>query len=230
MTMRARAALTMGCLAASLLAAGLPAGAASAAPAAAGITKVEAQKLARAGVLTKSDLPKYDVERSTRDASDEEFDARFYQCLGVKAPKYLVRNPGKVYTLGNLSIDSYADVVASVRQARDDVKAVGSKKGAACYEQFMTEGAAEQGVEITSLSVKRIPFTVANADQAIAFRMTGVFSVEGNPLLLDGLVVVARVGQTQVVVAPGRYGGGTPSRKQARALTNKVAQRVAAAT
>lgn len=94
----------------------------------------------------------------------------------------------------------------------------------------MTDGARSQGVEIESLSVKRVPLAVANADQVIALRLTGAFSVEGDPLLLDGLIVVARVGRTQVVVAPGRYGGGTPSRKQARVLTNTVAKRVAAAT
>lgn len=226
--MRVRAVLTAGCVAAGLLAAGLPAGAASAAPTAATITKTEAQKLARAGVLTRSDLPKFDVTRDIRGAEDDEFDARFYRCLGVKMPKYLVRDPGRSFDLGSLSIESSADVLATVRQARADIKAVGSKKGATCFQQLLLEAYAEQGTEVQSLSIKKIPVTVANADQAFAFRLQATFSFEGDPVLVDGLLLGARVGQTEISLAPGRFGGGTPSLKQARALVNKLAKRVAA--
>ncbi len=41
------------------------------------------------------------MEMATRDASDDEFDAALYECLGVKTPKYAARNPGKSYTRGH---------------------------------------------------------------------------------------------------------------------------------
>lgn len=226
--MRRRVLLTAGGLVAALLAMGLPVAATTTQPAQPGITRTEAQELGRAGVLTTSDLPTYDVARGTRDASDDEFDEMLYTCLGVKVPRYLARKPGRSFTLGNLSIESSADVLATVRQARADMAAVGSKKGAACYQRLFAEGYAEQGIDVQSLSVKKIPVTVAHAEQAFAFRLTGIFTVEGNQLLLDGLLVAARVGQTEIVVAPARFGGGTPSLRQARMLTNKLAKRVAA--
>lgn len=224
-----RPLLIAGTLAAALVAPVLPAEAVTTTPVQPTITKTEAQQLSKAGVLTRSDLPQYEVERNTRDATDAQFDIALYKCIGVKGPKYLARNPGKSFTAGNLSIDSSADVLATVKQATADMKAVGSKKGAACYEGFLKQYFVEQGAEVQSFSVSKIPVTVANADQAFAFRITGNFSVEGTPLLLEALLVAARVGQTEIVVSPGRFGGGTPSLKQSKALTNKLCKRVAAA-
>lgn len=224
-----RRLLMVGALAAALVAPVLPAEAVTTTPVQPTITKTEAQRLSKAGVLTKSDLPRYEVARNTRDATDKQYDIALYKCIGVRAPSYLVRNPGRSFTLGNLSIDSSADVLGSVKQATADMKAVGSKKGAACYESIFRELFAKQGADVDSVSVKKIPVTVANAPQAFAFRITAVFSFEGNPVMLDGLLVAARAGQTEIVVSPGRFGGGPPSLKQARALVNKLAKRVDAA-
>ncbi len=226
--MRVPAVLIAAGLAAALVTTAVPAEATSTAPTRAEITKTEAQRLAKAGVLTKADLPQYEVERNTPDANDAQIESGLYRCIGVRAPKYLARNPGKSFTSGNLTIDSSADVLASVKQATADMKAVGSKKGAACYEGFFKQYFVEQGAEVQSFSVRKIALTVANADQAFAFRIRGTLSVEGTPLLLEALLVAARVGQTEIVVSPGRFGGGTPSLKQSKALTNKLAKRVAA--
>lgn len=223
-----RRPLLTGALAVALVAPALPAQAETGSTTRPAITRTEAQQRAKAGVLTRADLPQYEVERNTRDATDAQFDVALYKCIGVKAPKYLARNPGRSFTSGSLSIDSSADVVATVKAATADMKAVGSKKGAACYEGFLKQYFVEQGAEVESFSVTKIPVAVANADQAFAFRITGAFSVEGTPLLLEALLVAARVGQTEIVVSPGRFGGGMPSLKQSKALTNKLAKRVAA--
>ena len=225
--MRVRALLTAGGLAAALLATTLPADAATTQPAQPGITKAEAQRLARAGVLTKSDLPKYDVQRSTRGAMDDEFDAALYACLGAKVPTYLARNPGRSFTLGALTIDSSADVLTTTRQAKADFSRLKSKKGPACYQEVLNEFLGRLG-EVQSLTVKRVPVVVANAQDAFAYKVDAALLIEGEQLTLAGYLLAARVGPAEIVVSPGRYNGGSASLKQTRSLANKVAKRVGA--
>lgn len=230
--MRVRALLTawgllVALLAPALLVATVPADATTTGPARAALTKTEAKQLAKAGVLTRSDLPNYDVERGTRDAADDEFDAALYACLGAKVPKYLARNPGRSFTLGALTIESLADVLTTPRQARADFSLLKSRKGPLCYQKVFGEFLGRLG-EVRTLTVTRVPVVVANAQDAFAYRVDAAFVIDGDELTLAGYLLAARVGATEVIVSPGRYNGGSASLKQARSLANKAAKRVAA--
>lgn len=225
--MRVRTLLTAAGVATALLATTLPADAATTRPPQSAITRTEAQQLAKAGVLTKSDLPKYDVERRTRDASDDEFDAALYACLGAKVPKYLARNPGRSFILGALTIDSTADVLTTARAAKADFSRLKSKKGPACYQKVLGEFLG-RFAEVQSVTVKRVPVVVANAQDAFAYKVNAALLIDGDELTLDGYLLSARVGPTEIIVSPGRFNGGSASLKQTKSLANKVAKRVAA--
>lgn len=225
--MRVRALLTAVGLASAMVVTTLPAQAATSRSGQGGITKTEAQRLAKAGVLTKSDLPSYDVERSTRDASDDEFDAALYACLGTKVPKYLARNPGRSFTLGALTIDSTADVLTTARAAKADFSRLKSKQGPVCYQKVFAEFLG-RFAEVQSLTVKRVPVVVANAQDAFAYKVDAALLIDGDELTLAGYLLAARVGPTEIIVSPGRYNGGSASLKQTKSLANKLAKRVAA--
>lgn len=206
--------------------------AASASPsdqAAAAIGKTQAKKLAKAGVLTKADLPGYSAEAQTEDAGDVADEKAYFKCLGAKYPAFLARNLGYTYTKGELNIDSSADVASSVSTAKADLKAIKSSKAPACYKKGIVAFLKRSGFTVKSASVERSAVTVKGADGATAFHIRAEILLGDMAFKLDGYDVSVLVGQTEITVSPGRLDGKEPSLKQSVALAEKVAKRVRAA-
>lgn len=194
-----------------------------------GISKTQAKKLAKAGVLTTKDLPGYTAEALTEDAGDVADEKAYFKCLGAKYPTFLARNLGLTYSKGELNIDSSADVASSVSAAKADLKAIKSSKAPACYKKGITAFLKRTGFTVKSVSVERSSVTVKGADGATAFHIRAEIQFQDMLFRLDGYDVSVLVGQTEITVSPGRLDGKAPSLKQSVALAEKVAKRVRAA-
>lgn len=183
-----------------------------------------AKKLAKAGVLTAKDLKGWEFEAITAAPTDAKEEAALYKCLGLAKPSFTARNLG--YDIGGTTgfIDSSADVASSIARAKAYFKAMQSKKGAGCVQKFMTTQLIDQGAPPAqiSVSVKAVPITVKKADQDLAFHV--VESLGG--VTLNGYVIQARVGQTEITVSPVQVDGTNPSLAQGKSLIETVVKRV----
>lgn len=224
--MRLRVAMTAGALTASLFAVSLPAQAAPSGTARVTITKAKAERLAKAGVLTKNDLRTFRSEVNEGDSA--EYRVSFYECLGAKVPTFVAENPGRTFEKRALTIDSSAFVVNTKKAARADFKAVMTKKGDSCIARSFRAAFEQEGATVDSVKVRRFAVSVAGADLAFGQRYTMSGSFEGFPFVIVGLSVNALVGQTELSVGPTRYDGRNPNLTQAQSLVAKLVQRVRA--
>lgn len=196
------------------------------APAAASISKAQAKKLAKAALVKARDLPGYECEANTAEPTDAADEAALYACLGVKVPKYAAENLGATYSSGAVVIDSASSVVATVKAARKDFKAVTSKKAAGCFKQQFENSLERDGFEVESLSVKKVPVTIAGADGAFAYRYSVRAGAEGQHVHLIGYQLGVLVGQVEFQVSPARFDGAKPSLKQSRKVAAGIVKRV----
>lgn len=224
--MRLRVAMTAGALTASLFAVALPAEAAPADTAQVAITKAKAEKLAKAGVLTKNDLRTFRSEVNEGDSP--EYAASLYECLGAKVPTYVAKNPGRTFEKRALTIDSSAYVVNTKKAARADFKAVMTKQADRCIARSFRVAFEQEGATVDSIKVRRFAVSVAGADIAFGQRYTMSGSFDGFPFVVVGLSVNALVGQTELSVGPTRYDGRNPNLTQAQSLVAKLVKRVRA--
>lgn len=224
--MRLRVAMTAGALTASLLAMSLPAEAAPSDTAQIAVTKAKAEKLAKAGVLTKNDLKTFRSEANEGDSTD--YEASLYECLGAKVPTYVAKNPGRTFEKRALTIDSSAYVVNTKKAAKADFRAVMTKKGDNCIARSFRAAFEQEGATVDSVKVRRFAVSVAGADVAFGQRYTMSGSFDGFPFVVAGLSVNALVGQTELSVGPTRYDGKDPNLTQAQSLIAKLVKRVRA--
>lgn len=224
--MRLRVALTAGALTASLFAMSLPAEAAPSDTGQVAITKAKAEKLAKAGVLTKNDLKTFRSE--VNEGNSAEYQASLYECLGAKMPTYVAENPGRTFEKRALTIDSSAYVVNTKKAAKADFKAVMTKKGDNCIARSFRVAFEQEGATVDSVKVRRFAVSVAGADIAFGQRYTMSGSFDGFPFVVVGLSVNALVGQTELSVGPTRYDGKDPNLTQAQSLIAKLVKRVQA--
>ena len=224
--MRLRVAMTAGALTASLFALSLPAEAAPADTAQVSITKAKAEKLAKAGVLTKNDLRTFRSEVNEGDSP--EYAASLYECLGAKVPTYVAKNPGRTFEKRALTIDSSAYVVNTKKAARADFKAVMTKTADRCIARSFRVAFEQEGATVDSIKVRRFAVSVAGADIAFGQRNTMSGSFDGLPYVVVGLSINALVGQTELSVGPTRYDGRNPNLTQAQSLVAKLVKRVRA--
>ncbi len=119
-------------------------------------------------------------------------------------------------------------MLATVKLAKADFKALKSTKGPTCYGQVL-RGFLEKNTDgVESFSIKPVAAKVAGAEGVFAYKIAATFSAQGVPYTLAGLLLAARVGQTELIVSPGRYNGGTPSLKQSQSLATKLVKRAQA--
>lgn len=224
--MRLRVAVTAGALAASLFAISPPAEADPGATAQPVITKAKAEKLAKAGVLTRNDLTTFRSEVNEGDSA--EYEASLYKCLGAKVPTYVAKNPGRTFEKRALTIDSSAYVVNTKKAAEADFKAVMTKRGDSCIARSFRVAFEQEGATVDSVKVRRFAVSVAGADIAFGQRYMMSGSFDGFPFVVLGLSVNALVGQTELSVGPTRYDGRDPNLTQAQSLIAKLVKRVRA--
>jgi hypothetical protein len=186
----------------------------------------EAKKLAKAGVLTTKDLKGWEFEPVEVGATDDKDEAAMYKCLGLSKPSFTARNRG--YDIGSADrprfIESSADVVSSISAAKAYFTALQSKKGAGCVKKLIVGALSDQGAPVVAVSVKAVSITVSGADMGVAFHI--VEASKG--FVLDGYLIQALVGRTEITVSPVQIGGGTPGLSQGRSLTRTVVKRVRA--
>ncbi len=224
--MRLRVALTAGALIASLLGANLPAEAARSDMGQIALTKAKAERLAKAGVLTKNDLKTFRSEVYEEDSP--EYVAEIYGCLGAKAPKYLAKNPGRSFEKRALTISSSAYVVSTKKAAKADFAAVMTKRGDACLARAFRVAFEQEGATVDSIKVRRFALALPGTDLAFGQRYVMSGSFDDFPFRVIGVNLNALVGQTQLAIGPTRYDGREPSLAQAKSLLAKVVQRVRA--
>jgi hypothetical protein len=193
---------------------------------AATLSTSQAKKLAKAAVLTPKDLKGWEFEASKVEPGDNADEKAMYKCLGLAKPSFTARNRG--YSISSpsqpLEIDSSADVASSTARATAYLKAQQSKKGASCAKKLIVDGLTGLGAQDVKVSVKQVPITVAGADRDVAFHV----AVSGTGLAIDGYVIEAQVGRTEISVSPVRFDGSKPSLAQSRALTETLVKRVRA--
>lgn len=194
----------------------------------AAISKDRAKKLAKAGVLTKTDLKGWTQEAAESDPDDAADTKAYYKCLGAKVPTYLAKNKGYSYSKDPVIIDSSAQVVSSVTAANADLKAIKSSKAPACYEKQLTVAIERAGAKVKSMSVKAVTVSVKGADGAHAFQIKAVLDFGDQLATLNGYDLSVLVGQTEIAVSPGRYDGKSPTLKQSTDLAAVATKRVRA--
>lgn len=226
--MRARVLLTTGCVLAALLSptAAVATGNAAGQPA---VSKEKAQKLAKAGVLTKKDMTGFTAEKNTADPTDAEDEAWYYACLGGKGvPTYVARNHGFSYSKGAQTLDSSADVVKSAKIGKADFKLVAGKKAPGCMKKAFARGLEREGGAIESVKIKKIAVDVEGADLAIGYRYDILASIQGVLIRLVGHDLYVLVGPTEITLSPGRFDGKMPGLAKSEALAEKLVARVKA--
>lgn len=224
--MRLRAVLTAGALTASLLATGLPVHAATSDPAQVSVTKAKAQKLAKAAVLTKSDLAAF--RSSPSEPNTPEYETELAECLGVKIPTPVAENPGLSFEKGAQTIDSTAYVLSTGKAAKADFNAFMTKKADNCVAKSFRAGFEAEGATVDSVRVRRFALSVPGADAAFGQRYTISGSFDGFAFQVVGLSLNIRIGPTQFSVGPTRYDGKDPNLTQAQGLVAKLVKRVRA--
>ncbi|WP_019876034.1 hypothetical protein [Sporichthya polymorpha] len=227
--MRAPTLLTSAALVGALVA---PA-AAEAAPSpadAAVITKTQAQKLANAGVVKKTDVRGFTAQKYVADPSDDQFDQELYQCLGGKPPKEVASKHGPTLFKDNVRIGSSAWVISTVKGAKADAKLSQSPKAPRCLKKAMTASIERDGGVVELIRLKPITMTVAGADVAFGIRYEIYAAVDDVSISMLGYDLNALVGQTELNVGSSRYNGPFPNLTQSKALLAKTVKRVRALT
>jgi hypothetical protein len=207
-----------------------PAATAAATGSAPAITAAKAKKLARAGVLTAADMPGYTGTRNPYDPTDAADDKAFYACLGAKVPTYVARNRGASYEKGPRSMDSSSYVLPSVKAAKADLKASTSAKVPGCMKQALKRSVEREGATVRSVTVKKVPVTVAGADGAFAYRIVLDAQVDDILIRIAGFQVGVLVGQTEISLSPTVVNGPPSGLKKAATLGATLVKRVRAAS
>lgn len=191
------------------------------------ITKSQAKKLAKAGVLKTGDLPGFKSTKRQVDPAIEDDEAALYECMGAPVPTYVVENPGLSFRKGPREITSRASVVDTVKHAKQDLKAYRSTKSAACYKQALISALEEQGVVIDTVSLKLVKAAVGGASGAFAYKYGVSGTVQGVRVQLRGFDISALLGQTELSVNTMRYDGAMPKLAEAVSLMEIAVARVA---
>ncbi len=193
---------------------------------AASITKAQARKIVSAGVVKKTDVRGFTAEKNVADPADDATEKALYTCLGGKPPKEVLVKDGPTLSKGPQTIDSSAAVIATLRQAKADVKLARSKKAPRCLKKAFIASAEADGVVVHSVRVKAIPVSVRDADVAFGYSYEIIASFEGNLVAIHGYDLNALVGQTELNVSIARYAGPPPNLKQGVSLLTKTVKRV----
>jgi hypothetical protein len=190
------------------------------------LTATTAKTATAAGILTKADLPGYEAEKQTPDPSDLAAERALRTCLGVSSTDYLARNYGTAFTLGNLEIDSSADAVATVVEAKGDLRALSGSQAPTCFKQTFETALRGSGATVDSAAITPVPATVVGSDGAFAYRIAMGLSGNGQHVQLTGYEVGALVGQVEIDVSIEAEGSTTFTLQQALDLTAKAVTRV----
>ena len=93
------------------------------------LTAAEAKAVAAAGILTAADMPGYTAKPGEADdAEDQATDAAIRTCVGSPVRDYLVSDPGREFTKGDLEVDSSVDVARTAAIAKAELAAYTSSK------------------------------------------------------------------------------------------------------
>jgi hypothetical protein len=237
--MRARILLIAGALATGLVA---PAGAAHAATdrgnaagttdarGRAAITTTTAKKLAKAGGLTKRDMPGLAAAAQTHDSTDVAAERAFYKCLGAKVPSYLARNYGTSFTADPLEVDSSADVFRTAAAAKADLKLATANptRTARCLKQQGTAVFKQQGATVHSFTVTPITVKISGVDALFAYRFVAKLTIQGQDVKLVGHEIDAVIGYTEISLSPSVYNASAPATSTTITLVKRLAKRVRA--
>ncbi|WP_019874149.1 hypothetical protein [Sporichthya polymorpha] len=190
------------------------------------IREAKAERLAKAAVLRRRDLPGYSVQEQSRTSALEK-DAARYECLGVEAPSYAARHDGRAFTKRPSQIGSRSVVLGTPERARADLARLATVRGVDCYGQALTALFTEQGAEVRRVLIEQVPVDVGAASLAIGFRYEVQARLEGAVVRIRGIDLHAQVGAAEVIVTSVRPDGRWPSLGQVERLAGRAAQRVA---
>lgn len=205
-----------------------PTAAADAHPSQSAITKAKAAKLAKAGVLKKTDLKRFHAAVAQVDPTDDQVEAAVYKCVGGTPPKHVAENPGFEFTRGPSEIDSTAAVIDTVKHAKADLKLIKTRRAAACYRYQLITAYKAQGLDVQKATVTLIKMSLDGADGAFTWAYDVKASYNGTPIRTRGYDVNALIGQTEIVISSYRFDGKLPNLDQATSLAELVASRVRA--
>jgi len=199
----------------------------------AAVSKTHAKHLAKAGVLTKKDLPGWTATPDAGDgpftAGDDVIDKQVTKCLGATEPKVIVENAGLDFAKGLQEIDSSSSVVKSAKSAAAYLKASTSAKGAACFTKYFPAAMKNEGVTVSHLSVKAVRVKVSGADHAAGLHIIATITTPQGPVPLEFNQLGALVGATEIDLTGVGFAHKAPKFSQLEGLAHKLVKRVHAA-
>jgi len=191
-------------------------------PAAATITTTEASKRAAAGVLKGSDLPGWTALTSgSNDSASGDS-----SCSGVKSIKVLASSNSQ-FTNGLSIVISGTEVAASATSAKNDFKSLKTSHVLSCIKNKLLADEKSHGLQ--SVSISRVTARVSGSDDSTGYRLTMKGTSNGVKLEIDGYVVQARVGQSEITVLSEKANSGSPSLSKTVGYAKTLAHRVRAA-
>jgi hypothetical protein len=197
-------------------------------PHATALTAAQGKALAAAAILRKSDLPGFAAKTQTEDATDVADERKDRACIGLPPADYLTRNFGTAFTLGNLEIDSSADVTRTTAEAQQELHALTSSKAADCVKASLRSGIESEGGTVHSLTLTADQVHVAGSDATFAYHFAAVASGGGQTLRLSGYEVGSLVGTVEIDISTFATGSTTFSLQDTTALATKATNRVRA--
>jgi hypothetical protein len=190
---------------------------------AATISLSSAGKLAKAGVQVTGDLSGWTVQPgSLEKGAGSGSDATPFSCGGDRQVAYLAGDSAMANNDGTLILTGSA-VTKSIGAAESDLAVSRSAKGTKCVAKSLGADALGSG---GSMTVKRLSSEVSGADEGAVFRIVMKEAVGGQTYEVNGYLVEARVGRTELSVYSENASTKAPSLSQATKLMRRMASRV----
>jgi len=191
------------------------------------MTKDQAEALAAAINLKRSDLPGYRATPSTSSGEDSKEDQRLNRCAGgVPDSKDVAKEDSPDFSTGGgtrvRQVSSTVSVLPTAALAAKDLAAVKSTRGRSCFRTFVNALLAKAGNGQVSFSKARVtPFQPATngTDGAFGYRVR--VTARGNgiriPFFVDGLGFTK--GPVEVALNVMSIGKRFPTTDEQRLLT-----------
>jgi hypothetical protein len=161
------------------------------------MSKDQAEHLAAAINLKRSDLPGYRATPSQESADDRRQDTRLARCAGGVPPsKDIAKEDSPDFTVGAAAqvrqVSSSVTVLPSAALAAKDLAAVKSTRGRNCFRTFVNGILAKAGngqVQFGKAQVTTFEPSASGADGAFGYRVRVVARSNGTriPFYVDGL-------------------------------------------